>query len=541
MRVRADPPDPRFRTVARPAKVRRIVVRPGAGLGRADARRLTTLLASQARASALSRRRSPRPWTRSAARGRPRTASTRASRRAPRSATPASSRGWRRSSSRSPSLPPGFCASSRRSTVARQRRPSSAFARSRPRGKLPKKLKAFFAAIGFDERDIKRLAADAKRSHRPRPPANARRGHRRREGARAPSPGCGVIAPLRQPRRSRRRVEAEVDDRAHHLGVRREPNVRDPRCARSTPRPAAREVVQRREQRQQLAPAAREPVAPVGVGGRRCPAAAARAGAARARSSRPRRRPRAARRRGAGRRAAPTARAAPSAGRAGRAGPRSGGDGAAFDIRSVVRDHALRKSKPRRRPPSARTSRPASNRPTRTRGRGRAAPPDGRRRRRAARAVPHDRPPPAAARPLPRDRLDAAELRHAGAGRARDADPAHDGALRRRLRVGRPRRAVRAGARPRRGLAARRPGAAAPDDPAFSERQRTLVRLADALHDTGAVDDELWPELEAGWSAGADRRGASASPASTTSSRSSAARFAVEPEPWAAAPPAAAR
>ena len=41
VRVRADPPDPRFRTVARPAKVRRIVVRPGAGLGRADAERLT--------------------------------------------------------------------------------------------------------------------------------------------------------------------------------------------------------------------------------------------------------------------------------------------------------------------------------------------------------------------------------------------------------------------------------------------------------------------------------------------------------------------
>ena len=38
-------------------------------------------------------------------------------------------------------------------------------------------------------------------------------------------------------------------------------------------------------------------------------------------------------------------------------------------------------------------------------------------------------------------------------------------------------------------------------DAAFSERQRTLVRLADALHDSAEIDDELWRELEAGWSA----------------------------------------
>ncbi len=37
------------------------------------------------------------------------------------------------------------------------------------------------------------------------------------------------------------------------------------------------------------------------------------------------------------------------------------------------------------------------------------------------------------------------------------------------------------------------------EDPAFTERQRTLVRVADALHDTGALDDDLAAALGAGW------------------------------------------
>jgi len=38
-----------------------------------------------------------------------------------------------------------------------------------------------------------------------------------------------------------------------------------------------------------------------------------------------------------------------------------------------------------------------------------------------------------------------------------------------------------------------------PDDAVWSERQATLVRLVDELHDTAAVSDELWSKLEAGW------------------------------------------
>jgi alkylhydroperoxidase family enzyme len=33
------------------------------------------------------------------------------------------------------------------------------------------------------------------------------------------------------------------------------------------------------------------------------------------------------------------------------------------------------------------------------------------------------------------------------------------------------------------------------DDPAFSEHDRLLIRLADELHDTGRVSDALWTEL----------------------------------------------
>jgi alkylhydroperoxidase family enzyme len=38
------------------------------------------------------------------------------------------------------------------------------------------------------------------------------------------------------------------------------------------------------------------------------------------------------------------------------------------------------------------------------------------------------------------------------------------------------------------------------DDPAWSERDRLLVRLVDELHDTATVSDELWAELERDWS-----------------------------------------
>ena len=37
------------------------------------------------------------------------------------------------------------------------------------------------------------------------------------------------------------------------------------------------------------------------------------------------------------------------------------------------------------------------------------------------------------------------------------------------------------------------------DDPAWSERQALLVRLADELHDTGTASPELWAGLEGVW------------------------------------------
>ena len=37
------------------------------------------------------------------------------------------------------------------------------------------------------------------------------------------------------------------------------------------------------------------------------------------------------------------------------------------------------------------------------------------------------------------------------------------------------------------------------DDPAWSERDRLLVRLVDELHDTATVSDGLWSELAAEW------------------------------------------
>ena len=39
------------------------------------------------------------------------------------------------------------------------------------------------------------------------------------------------------------------------------------------------------------------------------------------------------------------------------------------------------------------------------------------------------------------------------------------------------------------------------ESPEWTERQATLIRLADELHDTGGVSDDLWAQLQAGWSA----------------------------------------
>ncbi len=37
------------------------------------------------------------------------------------------------------------------------------------------------------------------------------------------------------------------------------------------------------------------------------------------------------------------------------------------------------------------------------------------------------------------------------------------------------------------------------DDPAWSDREKLLIRLADELHDTAALSDELWAGLSAAW------------------------------------------
>jgi streptogramin lyase len=169
VRVREDPPDPRFRTVAKPAKARRIVVRPGAGLGRADAGRLTTLLASQSRASALA--------TALAATLDKVGGAQKAKNRRYEGIQTRAAIGYARELSR---LETKLVAQSRsaarvlRKFKAFNRRPSQASVRRFrtlvSTGKLPKKLKAFFAAIGFDAREIKRLAADAGRASGAEPP-----------------------------------------------------------------------------------------------------------------------------------------------------------------------------------------------------------------------------------------------------------------------------------------------------------------------------------------------------------------------------------
>ena len=78
------------------------------------------------------------------------------------------------------------------------------------------------------------------------------------------------------------------------------------------------------------------------------------------------------------------------------------------------------------------------------------------------------------------------------------------------------------------------------DDPAFSSRQRTLVRLADELHDGGQVSDALWSELEADWTSEQIVEAVCvAGFYHLVSFLCGALR--VDPEPWAVAPPGGAR
>lgn len=74
-------------------------------------------------------------------------------------------------------------------------------------------------------------------------------------------------------------------------------------------------------------------------------------------------------------------------------------------------------------------------------------------------------------------------------------------------------------------------------DPAFSARQRVLVRLADELHDTGRVGDDLWAELEAGWPADQLVEAVAVCGFYHLVSFCCGA-FALPPEPWAVTPPA---
>lgn len=76
------------------------------------------------------------------------------------------------------------------------------------------------------------------------------------------------------------------------------------------------------------------------------------------------------------------------------------------------------------------------------------------------------------------------------------------------------------------------------DDPAFTDRQRILVRLADELHDTGRVGDALWAELAEGWPS--DQLVEAVCVAGFYHLVSFVCgTFTVEPEPWSAGPPAA--
>ena len=78
------------------------------------------------------------------------------------------------------------------------------------------------------------------------------------------------------------------------------------------------------------------------------------------------------------------------------------------------------------------------------------------------------------------------------------------------------------------------------DDPAFGERQQALVRLADELYDSGKVGDELWAELEAGWTSEQIVEAICLVGFYHLVSFLCGA-LQVEPEPWAAAPPGCGR
>jgi 4-carboxymuconolactone decarboxylase len=76
------------------------------------------------------------------------------------------------------------------------------------------------------------------------------------------------------------------------------------------------------------------------------------------------------------------------------------------------------------------------------------------------------------------------------------------------------------------------------DDPAFTPRQALLVRACDELHDTAALSDALWTELEAGWPE--DQLVELVCLVGFYHLISFVCgAFAVEPEPWAATPPPA--
>jgi 4-carboxymuconolactone decarboxylase len=77
----------------------------------------------------------------------------------------------------------------------------------------------------------------------------------------------------------------------------------------------------------------------------------------------------------------------------------------------------------------------------------------------------------------------------------------------------------------------------APDDPAFTPRQRLLVRLADELHDTGHVSAGLWAQLADGWPAD-QLVEAVATCGFYHLVAFCCGAFALAPEPWAVAPPA---
>lgn len=76
-----------------------------------------------------------------------------------------------------------------------------------------------------------------------------------------------------------------------------------------------------------------------------------------------------------------------------------------------------------------------------------------------------------------------------------------------------------------------------PEDPAFSARQRPLVRLADELHDTGRVGEALWAELAAGWPEDQLVEAVAVCGFYHLVAFCCGA-FALAPEPWAVTPPA---